>query len=216
MVDIIPPPSVNPPTGPQFTPSFDYTGGSYTPRPDTLSSMSDFAKKNAKPLAIGALLLGLVYALWSFLTRQSPSTKDDDDSSQHKGSGVTSTTSSSKQTPVKTESKDIIGKKDVDWKSFANRFGMLYRVLNMPSCKDFTASQLTTAMLNDLNASESFKKRIRDDREVDAFREFVQALLPHIIAEGTPLAEMPAKAYTLDSDGKYLIVKKFEEVTKKK
>lgn len=208
MAGIIPPPRVNPPTGPQFTPSFDYTGGSYAPRPDTLSSMSDFAKKNAKPLAIGALLLGLVYALWSFFTRQSPLPRDEDSKSQ-------STNAPARSAPVKTESKDIIGKEDVDWKSFANRFGMLYRILNMPSCKDFAALQQTTSILNDLNASESFKERIRYNRDVDAFRDFVEAILPHIVAEGTPLAEMPKEAYTLGSDGKYPIVKRFEEVTKK-
>lgn len=73
--EIIPPPITPPSTAPRVVPTFDYSGGSFTPPPplrDTISSMSSGDTSGMKWLAIGGLILGGLFFLWRLITRRPP------------------------------------------------------------------------------------------------------------------------------------------------
>lgn len=213
---IIPAPRVQPPIGPQVTPQFNYSGSSYAPRPDTISSMKTFAKKNAGWILFGTAILGLLYAFWSFITR-STSSSDDSKRSDRRARGV------GRRTEKPPGEEVIIGKSDVKVEEILSQYRMLFVILTSNSNQSQGMTLSTTrGMMNKLGSSDSFAWRIMDDGNsskdrIAAFRELIHAFIDKY---GTELKEykiagasLPETYYTLASEtGEYPIVTAFAKI----
>ena len=220
---IIPSPGITPPTGAQVTPNFDYSGGSYAPRPDTISSMATFAKKNAKWLAIGTFLLGALYFLWSIFTRKPPTPPTDDTELERRLTPPVSTSPRLFRVD-ESDPQVIIGKEDVKWSDVALQYRMLYvNVVRQNNISMSTCS--SSALMNTLGSSESFKRRIREttnpcEDRIDAFRELIEAIIEtygmHLEEYEIGNQKLPKEYYTKDTEsGEYPIVTAFAKLMQK-
>lgn len=231
---IISAPRVQPPTGPQVTPQFNYSGSSYAPRADTISSMKTFVQKNSGWIILGTLVLGLLYTLWSFITLK-PLPSDDFDrpdrrarGGSHSGGvgGIGGTAfrgsggvSCRFEKPPGEEV--IIGKSKLATNEFILPYQMLCGILTKHDNLNMALSA-TRGMMNQLGSSESFALRIISDGNLPldrivAFQKFIHEFIDTYKTElseskvvGVPL---PEEYYTLTPEtGEYPIVTAFAKL----